>query len=236
MWAFANRVLSGFSEIIFPSVCICCGFETTSKKQHLCSFCKEKRFVDANPNNSNCSSDVLLPEQVLIQHAMWQFDQGGMLQDLMHYLKYERMTSIGLELGRLMAKRALRHPKLQQILEQKECVLVPVPLHYLKFRKRGFNQAFMLACGVNRETNLPICGVDWVVRQKNTKTQTGFSIEKRLSNIADAFSVKNQDGLMDKIVVIIDDVFTTGSTTFELAKTLKKAGSGDILILTAAQA
>lgn len=236
LFTFIQQFGKGLAEVVFPNVCICCGLETTEEKRQLCSFCKEKRFVDANPENSNCSSDVFLPESVLVQHALWQFDKGGLLQSLMHHLKYERMLSIGRELGRLIAYRARRHPTINRLIEERESILVPVPLHYLKFRKRGFNQAFVLAQGIMEVLDLPICSIDAVVRTRNTKTQTGFSIEKRLSNIKNAFKVKKENEFADKLVIIVDDVFTTGSTTFELARTLKKAGSGDILILTAAQA
>lgn len=231
-----QRFSRGLAEIAFPNVCICCGLETTESKRQICSFCKEKRFMDANPENKSCSSDVFLPESVLVQHALWKFDKGGLLQDLMHYLKYERMLSIGWELGRLMAFRALKHSRLKRLIAQNESILVPVPLHYLKFRKRGFNQAFVLAQGLSEVLDVPVCGIDAVVRTRNTKSQTGFSIEKRLSNIKNAFKVKKENEFARKLVIIVDDVFTTGSTTFELARTLKKAGSGDILILTTAQA
>lgn len=226
----------GLAEVAFPNVCICCGLETAEEDRQLCSFCKEKRFVDANPENSNCSSDVFLPESVVVQHALWEFDKGGLLQHLMHHLKYERMLSIGRELGRLIAYRALRHPTIKSLIEEREGILVPVPLHYLKFRKRGFNQSFVLARGITEVYNLPICSINAVIRTRNTKTQTGFAIEKRLSNIKNAFRVKKKNEFADKLVIIVDDVFTTGATTFELARTLKRAGSGDILILTAAQA
>lgn len=236
MLSVFKKMVSGLSEIAFPRVCICCGVEITPQKKRLCSFCRQKRFVDANPTHSNYCSDVLLPESVLIQHAMWKFDQGGVLQDLMHYLKYERMVDIGRELGTLMAKRALRHPKIKKIIACQQPLVVPVPLHYLKFRKRGFNQAFVLAQGFRQITKLKICSIDCVIRQKNTKTQTGFLIKDRLANIKDAFVVKKRSELVNQTVIIVDDVFTTGSTTFELAKTLKNAGTGPILILTVAQA
>ncbi|MDZ7715826.1 MAG: phosphoribosyltransferase family protein [Balneolaceae bacterium] len=226
----------GISSIAFPSVCICCGLETTERDRQLCSFCKEERFVDANPENKHVSSDVLLPEIVSIQHALWEFDKGGVLQDLMHYLKYERLTGIGYEIGRLVARRAMKHPALQSLKESKDVILVPVPLHYLKFRKRGFNQAFMIAQGMQSILKTPICKIDSVIRQKNTSTQTGFTIEKRISNIKDAFRVNKPEAFKDKRAVIVDDVFTTGSTTFELARTLADTGISDTIILTAAQA
>lgn len=226
----------GISSIAFPSVCVCCGLETTEQNRQLCSFCKQERFVDANPENKATSSDVLLPENVSVQHALWEFDKGGMLQDLLHYLKYERLTGIGYEIGRLAGRRALKHQTLRSLKGDEDAVLVPVPLHYLKFRKRGFNQAFFIAKGIESILEIPICKIDSVVRQKNTRTQTGFTIEKRISNIKDAFKVRKREAFKNKRVVIVDDVFTTGSTTFELARTVIESGARDVIILTAAQA
>ena len=226
----------GVGGVAFPKVCVCCGLETTEQDRQLCSFCKEERFVDANPENKHTSSDVLLPETVSVQHALWQFDKGGMLQDLMHYLKYERLTGIGHEIGQLAGRRALKHPALKALKDDESVMLVPVPLHYWKFRKRGFNQAFFIATGIESILEIPICKIDSVIRCKNTLTQTGFSIEKRISNIKDAFQVNKPEAFKNKRAIIVDDVFTTGSTTFELARTLAEAGARDIVILTVAQA
>jgi len=75
-----------------------------------------------------------------------------------------------------------------------------------------------------------------VLRNKNTSTQTGFSIEKRRKNIDGAFDVVSTSAIEGTVCIIIDDVFTTGATTFELAANLKKAGSKEIIIATVAQA
>jgi len=230
-------LLEGLSEVIFPRVCICCGMETTEKERHICSFCKEERFERANAQNLSSSSGVILPEGVVLQHALWLFDKGGMLQHLMHYLKYERLTTIGTELGVLLARSLLNHPQFHSLLKaEEELLLVPVPLHYLKFRKRGFNQAFVIAKGLQQVFDVPICSIKSVVRKKNTRSQTGFSIEKRLSNIKDAFRVRDAKAFRGRILILVDDVFTTGSTTFELARQLRQTGCAGIVIATVAQA
>ncbi|WP_246138227.1 ComF family protein [Fodinibius salinus] len=225
------------SQLAFPNVCVCCGRENTQAQRQICSFCLEDRFEDANPNNEQASSDTLLPEEVLFQHALWAFDKGGDLQHLLHQLKYDRLTTIGVDLGRKLGERVQNHPHINEALQQKNAVILPVPLHYLKFRYRGFNQAFEIAKGFGSVfSELNICNIKDVVRTKNTRTQTGFSLEKRLQNISDAFTVKNKSAFAGKIVVIVDDVFTTGATTFELAQTLLKSEAESIIILTIAQA
>lgn len=231
------QIKLGLTHIVFPNICVCCGRETTQHERQICSFCLNERFEDANPENNPTSSDSLLPEGVVAQHALWQFDKGGDLQELLHQLKYERLTKIGVDLGRKLGQRVEHHPDLNHRLSMQDGVIVPVPLHYLKQRYRGFNQAFKIAQGF-REIwkNYAICGIRDVIRQKNTSSQTGFTLEKRQKNINDAFKVRNPTVFSDKLIIIIDDVFTTGATTFELAKTIQKEHAGPIIILTIAQA
>jgi ComF family protein len=232
-----KQFLQGLSSIAFPNVCLCCGLETTEQERNICSFCKEERFEAANPRQLSSSSGIILPEGVVLQHALWIFDKGGLLQQLMHYLKYEHLTVIGDELGRMLARSLQKHSAIADVLEDRDrLLLVPVPLHYLKFRKRGFNQAFMIARGMQNILEVPICSLKSVVRKRNTRSQTGFTLEKRLSNIKDAFRVRTPGMFRDHNLIIVDDVFTTGSTTFELAGQLKQAGCAEIVIATVAQA
>lgn len=230
---FAN----GFKRLVFPNVCVCCGREHTEDQRQICSFCLRDRFEDGNPENNNVSSDSLLPDGILIQHALWQFDKAGDLQNLLHQLKYERLTTVGCDLGRALGRRVQKHAGIVNLVDAHESVVVPVPLHYLKYRYRGFNQAFKLAQGFQEIWDeIPICGIDDIVRIKNTRSQTGFSLEKRLKNLQKAFKVKNNILINNRLCIIIDDVFTTGATTFELADTLKESGAGPVIILTVAQA
>lgn len=232
-----KNITKGLSDIVFPRVCVCCGRENTGRQRQLCSFCLNERFEDANPGNKRSSSDTLLPEGILAQQALWSFDKGGVLQDLLHLLKYERLTTVGIDLGRKLGERIRKHPFLNHTLVRAPISILPVPLHYLKYRYRGFNQAFKIALGFQQVwPQIPICDIKSVVRIKNTRTQTGFTLEKRLINIEDAFSVNNPSMISDHLVVIIDDVFTTGATTFELAQTVLAAGASAIIILTVAQA
>jgi ComF family protein len=234
--AFFKIIQRGLVQLLFPNICVCCGQEVVQKKHHICPFCLEKRFVYAASENRESSSNVILPHGVILQQAMWTFDKGGLLQDLMHHLKYERLIGIGYQLGKALARRLKKHSAVKTQLAAKEALLIPVPLHYLKFRKRGFNQAFSISRGIQEELSIPICSINAVRRNKYTQSQTGFTLQKRINNMKDAFTVSQPDQVKGKMVIIVDDVFTTGSTSFELAKTLKEAGADSIMIWTVAQA
>lgn len=230
-----STLSTGLMQVAFPSVCLCCG-HTVRKKHPLCSFCLEKRFEKANPDYKTSSAGLILPHKVRIQHALWQFYKGDVLQNVLHRLKYKRLTQIGIQTGGQLAKNAKHHPKICETLAHSQALLVPVPLHYLKFRKRGFNQAFSIARGIERVLGISICAIDTVCRQKYTRSQTGFSLEQRIQNMDEAFRVKKPEHIKDRAIIIIDDVFTTGSTSFELAKTLRRAGAASTMIWTVAQA
>ncbi len=232
----AREWLRGLSEVPFPNVCVCCGLETTRRGRQICSFCREERFQDANPDNEYSGGGLILPDGVTVQHALWQFDKGGILQELMHKLKYERLTGIGRELGLLVARRMREHPLIMEKIGGGAAILVPVPLHYLKYRQRGFNQAFTIAAGICEVMDIPICDGRSVIRMKDTESQTGYTIEQRIENVKSAFEIRQPTKFAGRISIIVDDVFTTGATTFELACRLREAGSSEIMIVTAAQA
>src|SRR5690625_2019723 len=233
---FLRDIIKGLSGIAFPGVCVCCGREPAEQRRHLCPFCLRERFEDANPENTLITSVALLPEGILAQQALWNFGTGGKLRELLHLLKYERLTMLGIELGRKLGERIRRHPLLSHKLSRQAVSVLPVPLHYLKYRRRGFNQAFKIARGFQQVwPRIPICGTESVVRTKNTRTQTGLTLEKRLENTDNAFSVHDSSLLSGRLVIIIDDVFTTGATTFELAQTVLASGAGTVIVLTVAQ-
>ena len=231
-----SNIQTGFSQIFFPNVCLVCGRQPTRRDQHICSFCLHNRFETAITDRRESSSGVILPDRVTMQQALWKFDKAGLGQKLIHHLKYERLTNVGRQLGSVLARRLNQKPVVQKLLSQHPSVLIPVPLHPLKLKRRGFNQSFYIAKGVQQVLAISICEDGTIIRQKNTKSQTGFSLQKRIDNMREAFCVKKPEEISAKTVIIVDDVFTTGATSFELAKTLIHAGAESAMIWTIAQA
>ena len=229
-------IKEGILEVLFPKVCSVCGLHLSDGEHFVCMQCLNHKFEEAYRPEKLNSSEVMLPESISMQHALWNFDKGGDLQELLHQLKYHRLTGVGEDIGRQLGKSLLQNPAFIKSIERKKVRLVPVPLHPRKRRMRGYNQAFYIAKGVAEVTNLKILPKDAVIRNRNTKTQTGFSLEKRRKNIQGAFTVNNPEAVKETVCVIVDDVFTTGATTFELSSVLKKAECLDILIATVAQA
>lgn len=226
-----KTISQGLNAILFPSACPCCGDIQADEQRLLCPFCSEHAFDVANPQRLDTCSVEILPEFIRFQDAMWKYDKYGSLQELIIRLKYQGMAKLGMQLGTLLGYYLVENPAFR---EQETYVLIPVPLHPARKRKRGYNQARSIAEGVSRVTGISIINENAITRIRNTPTQTGLNYNKRMRNIRRAFKVNNPEGLNGCTPIIIDDVFTTGSTTFELAVTLKPHSGHDMGILTVA--
>lgn len=225
----------GLLEILFPKVCVVCGHSLSVNENVICVECLSSKFEETIPQGPVTSEGILLPEGIQFQHALWTFDKGGYLQELLHQLKYHRITGVGIDIGRQLAESLLRN-SLYKEFSTEPYLLLPVPLHYRKRRMRGYNQAYYIAKGISDVTNADIIPLKTVLRTKNTLTQTGFTLEKRRLNIENAFKIADVDAIQDKNIMIVDDVFTTGSTSFELASVLKASNCDKVGIATVAQA
>jgi ComF family protein len=157
-------------------------------------------------------------------------DYSGALRDIVHAFKYEGRRSLAVPLGRLLANAGA------SVLAGAECV-VPVPLHTVKRLRRGFNQAADLATALGP----PVVPALWRVR--NTRAQVGLPAATRRRNVRDAFvpspwqrSRRWERAVTDRVVVLVDDVRTTGATLHECARVLKQMGAREVRSLALAQA
>lgn len=111
---------------------------------------------------------------------------------------------------------------------------VPVPLHRLRYRERGFNQAAVIAQKLSTRVGVPV-DLKILKRVRYTQPQAKMDKAQRAVNVKDAFWVKPSAGFLGSSVLLVDDVFTTGSTLNEAARVLKEAGAGEILTVTLAR-
>ncbi len=112
--------------------------------------------------------------------------------------------------------------------------IIPVPLHPARLRERGFNQALLLGKILGKIHNKRVLAKG-LRRIKNTVPQVQLDHSERAKNVRGAFAVKDQQEIMDKSVLLVDDVFTTGATVNECARILKKSGAKEVLVLTLAR-
>jgi ComF family protein len=115
-----------------------------------------------------------------------------------------------------------------------DCI-IPVPLFPKKQKKRGFNQAYELARELARKKGIPMLG-DYLVKVKNTPPQTSLEASERRKNLKGAFAAIQDRTMKGKTVLLVDDVYTTGSTIQECSSALIEAGASEVRALTIAQA
>jgi len=227
-------LFEGLRSVLFPRVCVSCGEGLPGATNLICPFCSNDRFEDPNPDRESSLPGVLIPDGVTFLDAMWRFDRTGGIRDLLHALKYDGLVTLGHELGALMYERVFKQRCESGSWNVENSVLLPVPMHRARERQRGYNQARELAAGFQHASGIPLLPQNSVIRSRYTRSQTGFSIDKRNKNIRGAFKVTDTDWLVGCNILIIDDVFTTGSTTFELVDISLQAGASSCGILTIA--
>lgn len=148
------------------------------------------------------------------------------LRDAVCLLKYRGKVGLASPLARLMIDRLPPLPALD--------LIIPVPLHPRRLREREFNQSLLLADRIGRHLNVPVSFTD-LARILPSPAQTTLSRKGRLKNLRGAFAVGEPESVGGKRILLIDDVFTTGATVNECAKSLRKAGAGDVFVLTLAR-
>lgn len=168
----------------------------------------------------------------------FEFARAAMLRsdrvlELVHRLKYSREVHLAGALGKL-ASGAFSDRRLGVAMEEK-WPLVPVPLHRSRQRERYFNQAEEISRVVAGETGLEVLNL--LKRVRKTETQTRLSRKQRMANLKGAFAIRRRWGREMKMpitpgVILVDDVFTTGSTVDACAKVLRKAGIERVAVLT----
>jgi ComF family protein len=206
------------------AVCARCWSQINRLAEPLCRVCGDAlstwRIDGVNHLCTRCARRRRL---ITIGRAVGPYE--GTLRDVLHVLKYDKRRSVARPLGRLMAVAGI------SVLDGAD-FLVPVPLHFSRHYRRGFNQASELA----KHVGVPVVNV--LRRRRPTATQTDLPETERHRNVRDAFAVRRGASGMVKnaVLVIIDDVSTTGATLDASAAVLLSAGAKEVRALTAARA
>lgn len=156
--------------------------------------------------------------------AAWSYGSfEGELRELIHLFKYGRVRTLARPLGKLMALALPRTTRFD--------LVVPMPMHWLRRWRRGFNQAELLAREIGRRAAVPVrlCAR----RIRGTAPQAGLTHHSRRANVAGAF--RAGDGVAGRRVLLVDDVLTTGATAGACARALKQAGAERVMVLTVAR-
>lgn len=236
--AFVKKTIAVFDGALYPLDCTCdvCGEElVTNTRYRLCSDCMEK-LPFAKGHRCLCCGVPLADESDYCNRC--QYERGAFVKNrsplvyegetkkMIYSLKFAKKKYLAETLGALMADEFLD-------CDMKADIIVFVPMTESEQKKRGFNQSELLANEVGKRLNIPVLPA--LVKIKDTKAQKELQGKDRASNLEGAFACVFEQ-VKNRTILLVDDIFTTGATANECAKTLLKAKAREVNVLTAAVA
>jgi len=230
-----KRFLAYFNDffcLFFPELCAACGQNLFKNENIICTNCiyhlpRTNFHIDPQNKMARQLWGRFKFEQAI---AFVYFQKGSRVQNLMHELKYNKKPDVGIRMGELYALQLSRTE-----VWDKPDIIIPIPLHSKRYKKRGYNQSEQVSKGLSSILNLPISTHN-LVREENTESQTKKSRFARYENLKDAFIIKNRSELFHKHILLVDDVMTTGATMEACSMELLKIEGVKISICTLAYA
>ncbi len=232
-----STLLDPFLTLLYPPRCLVC---RTLGERGLCAACIRQIVPVAAPYCRTCGQTIpadadgclhcRLRRPVYVRaRALGAYD--GVLRAAIHQFKYRDRPQLAAPLGVLLATCA--HTNAADLNDLRFDALLPVPMHPIRRRLRGYNQSERLAQVVSAELSLPLLS-DALIRIRPTRPQVGLTGEARRTNLQGAFAVRGAEAVQGKTLLLIDDVVTTGSSLYECTVTLKAAGAKAVYALTLA--
>ena len=229
-----------FLNAIYPPHCAKC-LADTAPGVHLCAGCASQVKRITAPFCQQCSQpfEGAIEGQFVCAHcrdrdlhfdcAVACYSSRGVVREFIHRFKYERQFFLRRPLADWLAETLEDNRMTAQPFD----AFVPVPLHRARYRERDFNQAEELARLVAKRAGKPVWSA--LKRIRYTTTQTRLAREERMENLRNAFRVRHPSLVQSRHLVLVDDVFTTGSTVEECARVLRHAGAASVRVVTVAR-
>jgi ComF family protein len=195
-------------NLLYPNQCLSCGDNLCQGEHLICTQCLLHLpfSLDYNDRENDLCRQFYGRFEYLMCSSLFFYTKTGIVQHLIHQLKYNRKSEVGVFLGEIFGN------KLSQTNWSKSVdAIVPVPLHPKRLKFRGYNQAEQISIGISNSTGIAIdsCSLS---RNLFTGTQTKKDKDMRWENVRDVFEVRDTRDLRGKHILLVDDVITTGST------------------------
>lgn len=224
------KILNDINNILLPLVCFGCNAQLSRGESILCTVCRhELPLTDYNYGDEN-PVDLIFYGRIPIKKAasFVFFTKNGVVKNLLHHLKYKNQEQIGAFFGDWCGSFLENKEMLQNV-----DVVIPVPLHPKKIKKRGYNQVALFAKNIAASIKADYRD-DVLIKSINTKTQTKKDRQLRWENTKEVFQLNTSSKLNFNHVLLVDDVITTGATIEACAKKLHQIENIDISVLSIA--
>ena len=217
-------------NLFFPEVCYACLRFLSDNENFICTHCRHDLPVtNFHFNNSNAVKKVLYGRAIIENGtALFRFEKKGLVQQLIHGLKYKGYQNIGFALGNWLGA------ELKTVQAYKNIDLViPVPLHKSKLKKRGYNQVSKFAQQIAQALNATYTD-QVLLKTSQSASQVNKKRWSRWNNTNTLFALNNKTKIENKHILIVDDVITTGATLEACINVLQQANNVKISIATIA--
>ena len=234
-------MLGAIINLFYPALCRACSKKINEFDRNICDDCAKKIKERLPPFCVKCGRQLKGdPESIYTcidcRKDAPYFDQAwsacyyeGALKDLIHDFKYKKITSLSKDFTNLIINFMKKYNV------GKDCqIIVSVPMHPDRLFKREINHSDILARDLGRSLKIPY-STNTLRKIKNTSLQSKLKRQERIKNLSSSFSLKDNSIIRDKNILLVDDLFTTGSTVNECSRVLKDAGARHVEVITLAR-
>jgi len=237
-----RALIERYLQFLLPPQCQCCEKFLEEGQQGICPDCLSKirwiepplctlcgvPFLSSEVENHPCGACLTRGKYFTMARAVGYYE--GPLREAIHRWKYEEKSYLTLFFGEKLAEGFCRYWDPQSF-----DLIIPVPLHSKRLRKRGFNQALLLVKELSRRTQIPY-SKRLLQKRILTPPQVNLSGGEREKGVRGSFHIQRDEEIEGKSILLVDDVYTTGATVNECSKVLLKAGAERVDVLTIAHA
>lgn len=224
-----KALFSLFLDLVFPCSCVSCGELVPSYRNHLCAGCQS--LLEEAHNSCQICSGLLYNGRCLIcsdrkfypSRNISLFNYCDVSRAAVHSLKFEGIKGVHRVFIPYICGKI-------EDFDRKIDIVASVPMNRDKYIKRGYNQSKLLALGVSRKTGIEYAGI--LKERKNSIQQRSLNYSERFINVIDRYETVNNDKFRNKVILLIDDVFTTGATVNECSRKLILSGASSVFSIT----
>lgn len=221
-------ILSAISSILYPTECPVCKRVLVKGEELFCTECL-MTFPWSDPDFQPINLNLIHPDNTIKirnLYSLFNYSKGADCKNLLYAIKYHNRPKLAFQMGLMLGKHIINHLNGD--------IIIPIPLHPKREKKRGYNQSVEIAKGVSEITSIPF-NPNLLKRIKNTATLTDYNREGRFEAINGAFELGEASSIKDKHVIIVDDVITSGATTIAAATAMKHAGVKSFTLICVAK-